>query len=135
METKPGYEGMSPAGKAMCEFIELSKRYQVQTMRAERNTALKGVPQMQTLKDDIRGRYAAFSDAEKAAADGFLSHPQSSESRYGINWEAWLAQHLTLNPQDVFLLRGLEQNFRRIYTPETESQYHRDFTWRMHYEW
>lgn len=135
METKPGYEGMSPEGKAMCEFIELSERYVVQTMRAERNPALEGAPEMQKLRNDIRSRYTSFTDSEKAAADGFLSHPQSRESRYGMNWTVWLSVHLASNPQDAFLLQGLEQNFRRVISPDMVHQCCRDFTWRMHHEW
>ncbi len=126
---------MSERGKAVCEFIELSRRYQVQTWRAERNIALKGVQQMRKLKADITNRYCALNDSEKAAVDGFIARAQFGEVRFGVNWALWLEAHLVSNPLDAFLLQSLEQNFIRAPDPESCSQYCVDFTWRMHHEW
>ena len=131
METKKGYVDMSPRGRLVCEFVELSARHRVRTIRAK---VIPGLDPPNDLAKELKQRYQALSEGERAAITDLLS-PLGHRPR----WASWLKEHLPANSGDAQELFLLEQHFAGVGDGNTSSvstfvyqKYgSRDYPWKM----
>jgi hypothetical protein len=136
-EIKEGYAHMSESGRRVAEFIELSRRYEVQEYRSHIYSALESAPGLTELKAEIQKRYSELFDNEQDAVMAFGHYLTRMEPKKvgGNPWETWLKEHLAQNPSDTVSLYLLEHQF----PPHPYGSYPANFaychTWRMHHEW
>lgn len=97
-----GYSNMSPEGREMCEFIELSMRYDIEKARIR---FVPGHRDPAPLLKQIQERYNAFTEQQRSAAVDLRF------KRSGPRWKAWLTYHLLHHPMDARQLCLLEQHF------------------------
>lgn len=127
-----GYENLSPRGRLVAEYIELSVRFKVLCWRASENAALAKAPEIEMLRADIRKRYSELAEMERCAVEAlnyhkwkFLEHPSP--------WRKWLESHVLTNPSDTVALYVLEHDFN---IEAIERNRHTQlFHWRMDHPW
>lgn len=135
-DMKKGYENMSPRGRALCEFVELTTRLEVQKSR--QNLVPFSLP-LAELEAELQKRYLELSENEKAAVIDLRGFPQPCALKRP-RWVQWLKEHLQNNPGDAPDLVLLEHKFadsgaRAVPKYLLEKFGVRDFPWKMCHPW
>lgn len=134
-ELKTSYERMSESGRAVAEFIELTRRHEVVTLHSDRVFGLKNAPKTRQLASNLQARYAKLADAEKRAATAFCVRHHQQASRpdlYGGDaWKQWLSAHLQTHPNDAVGLYLVES----IFSHQKHDEHRDDYQWQMVHEW
>lgn len=134
IDTRKGYGDLSEPGQAMAEFIEISRRYVIETQWSEAMPALKAGTRIKKLRQEVNRRFSAFSDYERAAAVAFR-FPRNLMLLHHLRepWEIWLANHLRTFPGDASAFTLILMRFEPFtgdWAPTPEHS-----AWQMHHDW